>query len=93
MAVTIDVKLKPRAAKRAFKVCGHKSIEVSVTAPPVDNRANEMLIEYLSDALGVAKSSVSIIKGGHNRNKVVSIENLENADIDEILKQLTFRDA
>jgi len=82
MAATINVKLKPRASKCAIKVLGPKDIEVSVTSPPVDNRANDHLIEFVADTLGVAKSSVSIIKGGHSRNKVVSIENINEDDFD-----------
>jgi uncharacterized protein (TIGR00251 family) len=88
MVVTINVKLKPRASRCAIKVCAPRSVEVSVTAPPVDNKANEMLIEYLADALGVSKSSVSIIKGGHSRNKVVLINSLDDVEIDEILRRL-----
>jgi uncharacterized protein len=85
MAVTVNVRLKPRASKCAIKVCGPSDVEVSVTSPPVDNRANEQLIDYLSDILGVAKTSLSIIKGGHSRNKVVLIEGLGE---DEVLDRL-----
>lgn len=83
MAITINVKLKPKASKRAVKVRGPKDMEVSVTASPIDNRANDQLTEYIADILGVAKSSVSIIKGGHSRNKVVSIEGLGEEDVFE----------
>jgi len=85
MAVTINVKLKPRSSRCAIKVCGQKDVEVSVTSPPVDNRANEQLVEYLADVLNVAKTSLSIVKGGHSRNKVVSIESLGE---DEALEKL-----
>jgi len=81
MAVTVNVKLKPKASKCAIKVSGPKDIEVSVTSPPIDNRANDQLTEYLSDIIGIAKSSVSIIKGGHSRNKVVSINNLSEDEV------------
>ncbi|GBU21399.1 hypothetical protein R80B4_01288 [Fibrobacteres bacterium R8-0-B4] len=86
MAVTINVKLKPRASKCAINVCGPKDIEVSVTSPPVDNRANEQLIECLADVLRVAKSSLSIVKGGHSRNKVVLIEGIGD---DEVFRRLS----
>ena len=86
MAVTISVKLKPRASRCAVKVSGSKVVEVSVTSPPVDNRANEQLIDYLSDILDVAKTSLSIIKGGHSRNKVVSIESLGEDEVFERLR-------
>jgi len=85
MALTINVKLKPRASRCAVKVCGQRDLEVSVTSPPVDNRANEQLTEYLADVLDVAKTSLSITKGGHSRNKVVLIEGLGE---DEVFKRL-----
>jgi len=88
MAATVNVRLKPRASRCAVKVCGQRDVEVSVTSPPVDNRANEHLIDYLSDILGVAKSSLSIIKGGHSRNKVVLIEGLEEDEVFERLRDV-----
>jgi uncharacterized protein len=88
MAVTINVRLKPRASKCATKVCGPKDVEISVTSPPVDNRANEQLVDYLADILGVAKTSLSIIKGGHSRNKVVLIESLGEDEVFEKLKNV-----
>jgi uncharacterized protein (TIGR00251 family) len=86
MAVTINVKLKPRASRCAVKVSGPKVVEVSVTSPPIDNRANVHLIDYLSDILDIAKTSLSIIKGGHSRNKVVSIDGLLE---DEVFERLS----
>jgi uncharacterized protein len=88
MAAKVNVRLKPRASKCAIKVCGPGDVEVSVTSPPVDNRANEQLIDYLSDILGVAKTSLSIIKGGHSRNKVVLIEGLGEDEALERLKDV-----
>jgi len=88
MAVTINVRLKPRSSRRAIKVCGPKDVEVSVTSPPVDNRANEQLIEYLAEILGVAKTSLTIVKGGHSRNKVVSVESLGEDEVFERLKNV-----
>jgi len=86
--VTIDVRLKPRSSRCAIKVCGPRSVEVSVTSPPVDNRANEQLVEFLADVLGVGKSSLSIIKGGHNRNKVIAVDGLTEAELDRSLGKI-----
>jgi len=71
-----------------LKVCGPRSVEASVTAPPVDNRANEQLVEFLADALGVSKSSLSIIKGGHSRNKVVEVSGFTEADAERALEKI-----
>lgn len=85
----IEVRLKPRASRCAVKVRGPRSVEISVTSPPVDNRANEQLVEYLAGILGVSKSSLSIIKGGHSRNKVVDAAGLTESGIDDRLQELS----
>jgi len=85
---TINVRLKPRASRCAVKVCGPRSVEIAVTSPPVDNRANDQLIEYLAGILGVGKSSLTIIKGGRSRSKVVEACGLTEVNIDDKLRRL-----
>jgi uncharacterized protein YggU (UPF0235/DUF167 family) len=63
-------------------------MEISVTSPPVDNRANEQLIEILADVLKISKTSLSIIKGGHSRNKVVAIEGYTEHDLEKVLEDI-----
>jgi uncharacterized protein YggU (UPF0235/DUF167 family) len=70
------------------KVCGSRDLEVSVTSPPVDNRANEQLVELLADVLGVGKTSLSIIKGGHSRNKAVAVSGMAEADVERALEKI-----
>ena len=48
-------------------------ITVGIDAPPVNNAANERLIEILNDSLDVSKSNLKIIKGQTSRNKIVDI--------------------
>jgi hypothetical protein len=47
--------------------------KVRITAPPVDGKANEMLIGVLSDHFKVAKSNISIVGGKSARTKIVDI--------------------
>lgn len=61
------------------------ALKIKVTAPPVDSAANELLVEFLADLLGISKSSVQILKGQTSRNKVVQIVGLRT---DQILKKL-----
>ena len=51
-------------------------IKVKLNAPPVGGAANEELIEVLSEALGVKKTSVHIIRGMSSKNKIVEIEGI-----------------
>lgn len=77
----IEVRLKPRAKNNRIALNGSGVVEVAVTSPPVDDRANEHLIELLSRILGVPKRAISIIKGHHSRNKVAAIEGMTAAEV------------
>ncbi len=48
-------------------------LKVRVTAPPIEGRANQAVIELLADYFAVTKSTVRIIKGEKSKNKVVEI--------------------
>jgi hypothetical protein len=58
---------------------------VSVTSPPVDNKANDHCITLLAKKLDCPKSSLSIIKGGHSRDKVIACEGLSEEEVAERL--------
>ena len=45
------------------------ALKIKLTAAPVNNAANQMCIKYLAKRLGVAKSSLEIIKGHTSRSK------------------------
>lgn len=78
---TFEVKLKPRAKKDTVKLGNKGILEIAVTSPPVDNKANDHLIRLLSDALRIPKSSIQIIRGGHSKNKAVAICSLNAEDV------------
>jgi uncharacterized protein (TIGR00251 family) len=61
-------------------------LQVKIAAPPVKGKANKELTAFLSHALGVSKSSLSMVKGHTSRNKVIAIEGLSH---DDIIKRLT----
>ena len=56
-------------------------LQVRVSAPPVKGKANRELTAFLSQILGVSRSSLTIIKGQTSRNKVIAIEGLGQEDI------------
>lgn len=49
------------------------TIKVNLTAPPEDGKANEQLVEVLSDNLGIDQSRIKITRGKTSRNKTVVI--------------------
>ncbi|MCZ6864966.1 MAG: DUF167 domain-containing protein, partial [Candidatus Dadabacteria bacterium] len=38
-------------------------LKIKISAPPVDGKANQNLIEFIAKALGVSKSKIEIVKG------------------------------
>lgn len=75
--ITVNVRVQPRSSKQGVEIIGD-TLKVRLTAPPVDGAANEQLKGILSETLGIRKSSIRIIRGLSSRNKVVSIEGVEN---------------
>jgi len=49
---------------------------VRVTAPPLDGAANEALVRFLAERLGVAPSAVRVESGAGSRAKVVAVEGI-----------------
>ncbi|MFA6047563.1 MAG: DUF167 domain-containing protein [Parcubacteria group bacterium] len=69
----IYIKVTPRSSKNEVTKMSEGEYKVRITAPPVDGKANEMLIGVLSDHFKVAKSNISIVGGKSARTKIVDI--------------------
>lgn len=78
---TIEIRLKPRASCDRIAVAEGGTVQVSVTSPAVDNRANEHCIVLIAKKLALPKSALCIIKGNHSRNKVISCEGVTPEDV------------
>ena len=53
------------------------AILIRLNAPPVEGAANEALIVFLSDTLGVPRRDISLIAGEKSRDKRVRIVGLD----------------
>ena len=71
--VSFAVKIHPRAKKNAITGEVGDALKVSLTAPPLEGRANEACIEFFAEVLNVPRSSVSIAAGQGSRNKVIRV--------------------
>lgn len=66
--IVIEVKVVPNSSKNSISNEGD-FLKIKLTAPPVDNKANKALIEYLAKLLKVSKSSVILKSGETSKNK------------------------
>jgi len=74
MAVTLDVRVIPRAARSGLAGTRDGVLLVRLTAPPVEGAANAALIEVLSKVLHVPKRALTIVSGQRSRLKRVRVE-------------------
>ena len=85
-AVTFAVRVIPRASRDAIEGEYQGALKVRLTAPPVDDRANEALIRLLAERLNVPRSAVRIVAGEKSRTKRVEIAGARREQIIEMLK-------
>ncbi len=71
--MTFAIKVHPRAKKNAITDELGDALKVSLTAPPIDGKANDACIEFFAKLLKVPRSSVTIASGQSGRDKVIRI--------------------
>jgi uncharacterized protein (TIGR00251 family) len=79
--VLVDVRVIPRAKRTELAGRRGASLLVRLAAPPVEGAANEALVAWLAERLGVARRQVTIARGSASRDKVIAIEGLALADV------------
>lgn len=65
--------MTPRASRNQLTF-DEGQLRVQVTAVPEDGRANKAVVELLAEALGVAKSRLTLIRGATARDKVFRLD-------------------
>jgi uncharacterized protein (TIGR00251 family) len=83
---TFAVKVHPRAKKNAITGEVGDALKLALTAPPVDNKANEACIDFFAKLLKVPRSSVTIATGQTSRNKVIRVAGLSTEEVRQRLK-------
>ncbi len=80
-AVTLKVRVQPKASQNQVKGYRGDTLFLRVTAPPEAGIANSAVVSLLAERLGIAKSKVRMIRGQAYRDKVVLIESLTPEDV------------
>lgn len=79
MTTSLTVHVVPRA--KATEVAGRhgNAVKIRLAAPPVNGAANDELVRFLAERLGVPRSAVTITAGHAGRRKSVKITGIETA--------------
>ena len=71
--VTLRLKVSPGASREGIARSANGTLKISVTAAPERGRANEDAVALLAKALGVPKSSITVVAGATARNKTFRV--------------------
>ena len=85
--VTFAVKVQPRAKKNGITGIVGDALKLSLTAPPVDGRANEACIEFFADLFHRPQSAVTIVSGQSSRRKIVRIAGIQAEQLIKALRE------
>ena len=78
---TFAIKVHPRAKKNAITGELDGALKLSLTAPPIEGKANDACIEFFAKLLKVPRSSVTIASGQTSRNKVIRVLGLSAEEV------------
>jgi uncharacterized protein (TIGR00251 family) len=79
--VSFAVRVQPRASRDEIVGEYQDALKIRLTAPPVDDRANEALCRLLAARLKVPLAAVRIASGGRSRTKRVEVNGVTAAMI------------
>jgi len=87
-SLTFPVRVVPRAKKNEIVGVERGTLKVRIAATPVRGKANEALVEFLAQALGVRKRQVEIVSGQRARNKTIRVRGLSEKEARKRLRNL-----
>jgi len=84
--VTLSLRVQPRASRNAVVGWTGDTLNIRLTAPPVEGAANAACLAFLADLLDLPQSQLEILRGERSRNKVVQITGLTQDEVRARLK-------
>jgi uncharacterized protein (TIGR00251 family) len=90
-SASFTVKIHPRAKKNGITGKVGDAFKLSLTAPPLEGRANAACIEFFAKMFAVPRSSVTIASGEKGRTKVIRIAGIGAERVHQLLTALPER--
>src|SRR5207247_7134725 len=85
--VTISIRVQPRASRNAVVGWTGDTLNIRLTAPPVEGAANAACLAFLADLLDLPQSHIEILRGARSRTKVIRISGLTQDEVREKLSR------
>ncbi len=72
--ILLRLHVQPRAKRTAFAGAHGDAMKLRVAAPPVDGSANQAVLAFIAEILGVPRRAVTLRSGDTSRQKVVQVD-------------------
>ncbi|MDA2926907.1 DUF167 domain-containing protein [Acidobacteria bacterium AH-259-G07] len=82
----LSVRVQTRAAGNEIVGSYNGALKVRLTTPPLKNRANRQLLEFLAKCLNLPPRNVFLVHGQKSKNKTIGVQGLSK---EELLEHLT----
>jgi len=77
----LPVRVHPGAKRNAITGVHDGALKISLTTPPTDGRANDALIAFLAERLGIPRARIALLTGATSRCKSLRIAGLSSTEI------------
>ncbi|WP_263383107.1 DUF167 domain-containing protein [Granulicella arctica] len=81
----LSVRAHPGARRNAVTGIHDEALKIALTTPPVDGRANDALIVFVAELLGLPRSRVALLTGATSRSKSLRITGKSAAEVEAAL--------
>jgi uncharacterized protein (TIGR00251 family) len=83
----LTVYVQPRASRTLLVGLHGRALKLSITAPPVDGKANKAVVEYIARLFNIPFKAVSIKSGHQGRTKRLTVRKISLAAAQDFLQR------
>ena len=85
MSARLTLHVQPRARRTEVAGLHGAALKIRLAAAPVDGAANDELVRFLAEQLGVPRRAVRLVAGAGARRKVVEVDGVAADDAIRVL--------
>ncbi len=88
-SATLEVKVITGAKQNEIcEFLADGALKLKIHAKPVEGKANQEVIEFLSEILQVSRTALAIVRGEHSKRKVLRFIGIGQTDLQKRLEKL-----
>ena len=86
--IILNLYVQPKSSRTRITGLHDGAIKLSITAPPVEGKANTQVTTLIAKLFKIPKSAVTLLSGHQGRHKRIGITGINQDQIQQILTPL-----